>query len=410
MSEKRTWKIKPLYRILAIVLVVIFFFASFVGTGIRVTIDSGSGSDTENAAADYLINNTDYINKNIFGRAGVFLKARLLSAEHFEGFYNMAGVAIAQGEYEKAAGYIDNCLKLYSGDDEVIIQDLLIKKGCLEAMTGEYESALICFDGLSEENYFRQDIGQIVVQLYIELDKLQTAETYLKNYIDEIPGDLVMTALYGQVLYSQERWEEAADVYTGLLAEEEDSAYLVMRGLCLEQSEKFEEAVSDFAKACEIGYDDPGMCYYHIALCSYVLGKNDEVLANCEAALEHESEQAAPGDIHYLMGLSYFQTEKYDLAIEKFTQAIDEDAEMKEVYYYRGVCLMVKGRYEEAEADYKASIENNIQVALSYYNSGLCNTQIGDYEQAISDFSKVSEYTTDENIIKSAEDFIELIG
>jgi len=411
MSEQKNTLSKLLRRLLALVLVVTFFFAFLVGSNIRININSQDGTDTERAAADYLLNNTEYLNQNLLERTRVFLSTKLVTDAHFADFYNMASVAIGQGDYEDALKYISSCIGLYRDDDEDVIQDLYIKKGCLEAMLSEYGKALGTFEGLTEDNRYRSDIGQIIVNILIQLNRVDDARSYLEDYLN-VDDDAVIRQIYGEVLYTTQEYQLGVDTYSKLIDADldTDGSMHFMRGLCYEQSQNYESALKDFTAALELDYYDLGICYNQIAICHYILGSYEAAITAGDAAIDAESEQVIRSEIYNIIGLSHFQLNEYQPAIENLGKAVEGEETTNSAYYYRGVCYMVEGEYQLAIDDYTLAISYEHEIALSYYNRALCFTQLNKIDEAISDFEMVKEYTEDEEVIKAADDFISMLS
>jgi Flp pilus assembly protein TadD len=73
---------------------------------------------------------------------------------------------------------------------------------------------------------------------------------------------------------------------------------------------------------------------------------------------------------------------KYDLALEKFNQAIALYPGYAGAYNYRGYVYSGKKMYDEAEADYEKAVELNPELAEAYYNLGILYRRRGEYDKA----------------------------
>lgn len=411
MSDKVIRASKPFYRIFAVVMALLLFAVTFVGSNVRITIDIQQDTDTENAAVDYLINNTEYINSNFFKRSSIFLNTRLSTNKLFEDLYNKASVSIGKGEFKKAHEYIEGALTAYIGDDKTVIDDLLIKKACLEAMEGSYQSALETFDKLDQDIKLRRDIAQIIIYIYIEQGDLNKANDFLTAYLENRSADFAMQAVYAEVNYLLGNYKLAIDIYTLLIDRftEDLSSRLFVRGLCYEQVDEYQNALDDFKKSIETGYEDRAFAYNHMALSSYMLGNYQDVIDYGQQSLSIGSEQNDDVMLHNVIGLAYFQLEGYTEAIECLTASIDLDDRIEDTYYYRGVCCLVLEDFQSGVEDFTESIKRNEQTEVSLYNRGLCYLLLNDIDEAKADFENVIAITEDEQLVTMAQEFLDIL-
>lgn len=412
MSDKPVRTRKPLYRILAVVLSLLLFIVTFVGSNVRIAISTEQDTDTENAAADYLINNTEYINSNVFKRTSSFLNANLSTTKLFEDLYNKASVSIGKGEFDKAGEYIESALSAYTGNDQSVTDDLLIKKACLEAMEGNYQSALETFDKLDDDIKLRRDVAQIIIYIYIDQGDLNKADDFLNEYLKNRSADYAMQAVHAEVSYLLGNYRISIDIYKLLIDRftEDLSSRLFVRGLCYEQVDEYENALEDFKRAIETGYEDRALAYNHMALSSYMLGNYQDVIDYGHQSLSISSEQNDDAMLHNVIGLAHFQLEGYTEAIESLTASIDLDDSIEDIYYYRGVCLLVLEEFQKGVGDFTESIQRNEQTEISIYNRGLCYLLLNDIDEAKADFENVITITEDEQLITTAQEFLDMLG
>jgi Tfp pilus assembly protein PilF len=85
-------------------------------------------------------------------------------------------------------------------------------------------------------------------------------------------------------------------------------------------------------------------------------------------------------------GNVYFNVGQYALAIERYNQALDLDANLVAAYYNRANALTRNGAYDQALADYDRALELSPADADAYNNRGMLHLYQGSYSQALKDF------------------------
>ena len=129
-KEKKPYYRKPWVRVTAFMLAASMIFSMAARSMIKVSIQP---EDEMDAAANYLIENTDYINQNDLQRFQEKLQT-YEQAVDLEDHYRLAGTQIAEERYDEALVSIQKCISLYPGDDEELYLDLILKKACLHVL------------------------------------------------------------------------------------------------------------------------------------------------------------------------------------------------------------------------------------------------------------------------------------
>jgi tetratricopeptide (TPR) repeat protein len=113
------------------------------------------GSDGESASEQALSETTDYINKNPLARAGDVITRFFTNPQTLEQYYQNASVLIGAGQYEQALGLINICITMADASDAALLDELWLKRGCLETLTQQYDAALESFTHISEARITR---------------------------------------------------------------------------------------------------------------------------------------------------------------------------------------------------------------------------------------------------------------
>jgi tetratricopeptide (TPR) repeat protein len=296
---------KPWIRITALILALSMIFSIWANGAIHVRIQRGEDMD---AATNYLVDNTDYVNQGDLQR----FQEKLLAyqqATQLEDYYRLAGTQIAAEQYDEALASIESCLELYPGGDDALYVDLLLKRACLLVLLLREEEALTALDKVLEQQPDHADAYLIKAQIYAERQQLEPLMEALAVYLEHRPEEYTIRMVYAQSLFELQHFEEAAEEYQKLL--EENTGQLGENEL-----------------------------WYLLGLTQLQL--ND--YAQCEEALE-KAKVGDPGleGLDYYIGICQMSREAYTEAVESFTAAIEAGSMLQHCHYSRGVCRLMLG-------------------------------------------------------------------
>ena len=112
------------------------------------------------------------------------------------------------------------------------------------------------------------------------------------------------------------------------------------------------------------------------------MGKLEESIDDLKKAVGLKNDKSGA---HNNLGLSYFEKEDYDEALNEFTKAI---ALEQHPFHYnnRGLAYYHIGQYDLAKKDFDEAIKKQPDDPLVYFNRGNVFLNQGDYELAHADF------------------------
>ena len=320
LKQKTRFYHKPWVRITALVLVFAITFSIWANGAIHVRIRKSHEMD---AATNYLVDNTDYVNNDELKR----LRDKLLAyqqATELEDYYRLASTQIAEESYAEALDSIDMCLNLYPGGDDGLYVDLLLKRACLLVLLTREDEAMLALDQVLQHQPDHADAYLIKAQIYAERQELEPLAEVLHSYLDCRPEEYTIRMVYAQTLFELQRFEEAITQYKTLLAEENEQIgttelwYLL--GLTYLQLSNYEESEEALLKAKASNSDLDGLDYY--------------------------------------IGICQMSREDYQAAVNSFTAAIEAGSMLQHSHYSRGVCrMMVEESFESALADLQFASE-----------------------------------------------------
>lgn len=185
-----------------------------------------------------------------------------------------------------------------------------------------------------------------------------------------------------------------------------------MRSVCDFQEEKFESSKSDLLQALEQGYEEPALCYVHLAFCENFLENYEKVLEYAKQAMELGADEIYHMTLTYLQAVASLKLEKFDDSIGYIDTLLAEEEYQKDgqLYYYRGVCYLTAEEYKKAYDDFEKSFDCGEDTTLLYYNRGVASLGLNDAESAMKDLEVVVERGDEAELKAAAEEILSLIG
>ena len=441
MAEGRNGKNKkPILRVVALILAV-----SLLCTAVVTQFDTVSRFAAVLAEEDPL------------SRIYSILQDEIDEPQTYEDYYQLANIAIGQGNYEEALAYLDECAALADENDSAVMSDLALRQASLYMLMQNYTDALTALESALE--YDPESSQALLLRAQIELSQQSylPAARDLESYLELVPDDASVRQNLAQVYEALGRYAEAAECYEAIYAQypqegvyrlealrcqllageyetardgfdayiEENEQTVVsdtspapsadtqtassnallatayfLRGCCKMQLSDYALATADFESAIGYGYDEAA-ALEQLVTCSYVSGGYEAVMTYGERLLAMSDASPSLGSLYQQMGASAMSLERYDEAVEYLTLAIESAPELVGSYYYRGVSLLSLGRYEEAVEDFTRSIEQDYLTQFCYYNRGVCYVNLLDYDSALDDM-EMTLTSGDEQTLKDA--------
>jgi tetratricopeptide (TPR) repeat protein len=101
-----------------------------------------------------------------------------------------------------------------------------------------------------------------------------------------------------------------------------------------------------------------------------------------QAFLRKESHSTYPAEIHYDLGLYFYEKGLYELSLQHYRKAIDIDPGFAEAHFGMGLLYYTLGDDENAIKQYRTSIEHNPHDADTHNNLGLIYYRRGELDDA----------------------------
>lgn len=373
-------------RALAILLALAMLCSLFLASLAQIKLSHDQESEAESSAAKVL-EETDFVQQNLVRRMGEVLDMLVSQPTTAADYYQRALIQIGQGAYMDAIESLDGCLSLYTDGETDVLDDIYLKKGCLYALLPDYEAALAEFALLSEGSIYTPEASLVSAQIYVERGEYEKAGAMVDTYLPYYPDDTDMLRVAAELKAASGRYAEAVTYYDRLLAltDTADAEVYILRGSCHMELGNYQEAVGDLIRAKELGYADQGGCAYQIALCSYMLGQDGDVLSYGAEAIETGTELLVEKDLYLYMGIAALRLDRVEEARVYLRTAIEAGAAEDNLQYYYGICCMSLGDYEGAIEAFTEELSQNSGNAYIYYNRALCYIQGNALDEAAAD-------------------------
>ena len=308
----------------------------------------------------------------------------LTDEQKLNAYYTLITMKINSGAYDEALANIDKALSL-AGDDPLLLADLWLKKGAVQAMQGNYDNALPALQKTLEYDAQTADAYLLSAQIYSEQGEVLKAIEYMEHYLTIKPDDISMYALLAELHFSLGQYKEAEQAYSKFIDAQEtvDPAAMYMRGVSYMQSGRYEEAIDDFT----VALDDPEQGHnarFNRAVSYMQLGRFDE--AEADFTLLTDAGAAIEG-LSLNRGITRMSQGKMAEAAEDFTASIDKEEQTADALVNRAACRIQMQQFEEAYEDYTSYIALTGAKDTSMYYRGIALLSMQKYEEAAEDFT-----------------------
>lgn len=300
---KRLW-----FRITAFLLAMIMVFSIWANGAIQIRIAPRSDQD---AAGQYLIDNTDYVQSGDLGRLEDKVQT-YFGPTTLEDYYSLAGTQIGAGEYEEALSSVNTCIEMYPGDNEELYMDLLLKRGCLHVLLGQYEEAVAALEQVLLRDPEQADAYLVLAQIYSELGDYQGLIPVLGEYLKLKPDDYNIRLVLAQILFEIGSYD-----------------------LAIEEYEKLRQAEDMAESEVQIQFLE-ALAYIQLAEYSSARQMLLSILESGEK----------PAGIDYYLGVCYLSEEDYETGAQHFTEALEAEEMIQLSSYSRAVCRLMQKNFD----------------------------------------------------------------
>ena len=251
-----------------------------------------------------------------------------------------------------------------------------------------------------------EDVCDFLIGVYLSLAKIEDekgnsekaieyaleSRRYVKNGQVEVDTESLIAWLYDKYM----DYTKAEEILRSILAKnKEDEWVLSELGYCLSEQGKHEEALKFLQRLEKIGVDD-SWTNTEYAYCLSKLNRYEEAIGKLNHALEVEDEEKETGYIYTQLGLCNRNLEKYEEAIEAFTQAkkwVRNDAWINDEI---GHCYKKKGDMKKALEFYLIAEKDNKKDPYLMSDMAWIYDGLGQYEEGLKYIKKAVKLGRDD--------------
>jgi tetratricopeptide (TPR) repeat protein len=192
----------------------------------------------------------------------------------------------------------------------------------------------------------------------------------------------------GNECYSQHELDRAIAEYSLALEKAPAMAEAhIGRGNAYSGNLEYAQALNDYSAGAEI---DAGYDHYARGYSLYLVGDYQSAVDEFSQAIAQQANLVAAYNDR---GLAYTNMGNPDRAIADFNEAININNASAFAYNNRGNAYMAKANYGKAIEDYSRAVELHPRLVFPYSGRGFAYHQLGDYSKAIDDYTKAIAIT-----------------
>lgn len=339
----------------------------------------------------------------IFSMTGAFAESLSLE-QQINANYTLLTLEMAQGDYEGAIVYADDCLEMADVLDASVQADLYLKKGYSLLMLNRLDEAAECLDACLMLSGQNAEAMLLKMQMYVIRGEDDAALEQAEAYAAAYPESIDVFSTLGELHAVNGNYARAVEAYDRYLQQEgaQGIAYQ-LRGQYRLQLGQYADAEADLSRAIEDEQAQTGpRAHYLRAIARMQLADYEGAVQDldvCVDALDAEAALLAENagyvseidsDVQgsaYYRGIARMQLGRYQEAVEDFTRCVDAGNNADFSRFWRGSCYLDLGDYAAAEADFAHCVQQEIETDQSLYYVAVCKMGAGDYAAAVEGFT-----------------------
>lgn len=198
--------------------------------------------------------------------------------------------------------------------------------------------------------------------------------------LNELPQSILLRLSLAKALQSQNKPEEALQVYDDILGiHPQQLDALLLKASLLEKSQSTHEAIAALEAARAIAPQLPDVNFQLAFL--YAQSGNVKTLPLCDSLIQKDSLGRTP-EPYYFKGIYYYATGQKPKAIEWFNRAIQADYNFLDAYLDKGKTLYEMKNYTEAFTTLQRAASITPTFADAWYWMARCQEAMGEKEEA----------------------------
>lgn len=216
----------------------------------------------------------------------------------------------------------------------------------------EYKKAIMALQKCEEQ----AGAAALLGKAYYGMNYFEEAKTYLKDALEESPGNLELKIMHGGALARNKEFKKAVAEFEKLAAEHPDNIEIKREhARALGWNKQYDKAIALYEKMREENPEDYASWVQIGVLTSWDkhFKEAEEIFASIIAA-DPPPRWKVQARLHLAEVLGWHK--KFDKAIAQFDKVLAEDATRVEAYLGKGEVLEWQGAYREAKKQYEKAL------------------------------------------------------
>lgn len=342
-----------------------------------------------------------------FSLSGAFAESLSLE-QQINANYTLLTLELAQGDYEGAITYADDCLEMAEVLDASVLADIYLKKGYSLLALDRLDEAAQCLDDCLNISGQNAEAMLLRMQMHVIRGEDEAAMAQAEQYVSAYPDSIDVFSTLGELYAVNGSYSQAVEAYSRYLKEEgaQGIAYQ-LRGQYRLQLGQYAEAEEDLTRVIE---DEQlkatPRAHYLRAIARMQQAKYADAAQDLDVCVEALDVDAAllaenpdyvseiDSDVRgsaYYRGIARMQLGLYREAVDDFSRCISEELNADYGRFWRGSCYLDLGDYAAAESDFAWCQQQGIETDQSLYYMAVCKMGGGDYAAAVEAFTDCIE-------------------
>lgn len=267
----------------------------------------------------------------------------------------------------------------------------------------DYKAALKTYDALEYKIGFNENIAIQKQRLYIKMDDFDNAIGEINRLIESDPENPEYYQGLAEIYRTNNMHEKEAEVYMKIMELDSLNPYALFNMADIKQKEGDRQAYMQYLKKAFNNENVSEDTKIRILFPYLTNPQTDSIEKNEALELVEIAAKVHPqsAKIQAIYGDFYYQENKYDQALEKYSKALDNDQSIYEVWQQLLFIISDKQDYSRLKSESDKALELFPTQPILYFFNGMALNQQKKYKEAIDILEAGKDLVVNNNALKS---------
>lgn len=267
----------------------------------------------------------------------------------------------------------------------------------------DYKAALKTYDALEDKIGFNENIAIQKQRLYIKMDDFDNAIGEINRLIESDPENPEYYQGLAEIYRTNNMHEKEAEVYMKIMELDSLNPYALFNMADIKQKEGDRLAYMQYLKKAFKNENVSEDTKIRILFPYLTNPQTDSIEKNEALELVEIAAKVHPqsAKIQAIYGDFYYQENKYDQALEKYSKALDNDQSIFEVWQQLLFIISDKQDYSRLKSESDKALELFPTQPILYFFNGMALNQQKKYKEAIDILEAGKDLVVNNNALKS---------